>query len=87
MSNRQNSRPKEITKNELPTLYVDGVTIGHRDDGMNYVSLTTNVPHYIIEQVRFIIDDEHLRGMIDVLCRSIDYSPEKTGKKPRRPSK
>jgi len=87
MSTRKNSKPKEIINNDLPTLYVDGMSISHRADGINYVSLTTNIPDYIVEQVRLIIDDEHLRIIIDGLCKILDYFPEKPIKKRRGPSK
>lgn len=87
MSNRKNSRPKEIINNNLPILYVDGISTGHRGDGINYVSLTTNIPDYTIEQVRLTIDDNHLPGIIDALCETINYFPEKPSKKRRGPSK
>ncbi len=87
MSNRKNSKDKEIIRNDLPTLYVDGITASHREDGINYVSLTTNTPDYTVEQVRLMIDDEHLQIMIDILCKIIDYFPEKPSKKRKRPSK
>lgn len=86
MSNRENSKDKEIIKNDLPTIYVDGVGASHREDGINYLSLTTNIPGYTIEQVRLMIDDEHLQTIIGILCRVMDYFPEKPSKKRKRPS-
>lgn len=85
MSNKDTSTPKLIINNDLPTLYVDGLRISHRDDGMNYLSLRTNLPDYNIEQVRLIIDDQHLTSIIDLICEIIEYFPEKPTKKPRRP--
>ena len=87
MSNRKNSRPKEIINNDLPILYVDGAHTGHRGDGINYVSLTTNIPNYTVEQVRLMIDDRHLPHIIDALCQILNYFPEKPSKKRRGPSK
>ena len=87
MSNRKNSKDKEIIRNDLPTLYVDGIAASHREDGINYLSLTTSIPAYTIEQVRLIIDDEHLQTIIRVLCGIMDYFPEKPSKKRKRPSK
>jgi len=87
MSNRKNSTSNDIIRNDLPTLYVDGISASHRDDGINYVRLTTDIPGYIVEQVRLIIDDTHLRGIIDLLCQVLNYFPEKPIKRPRRPKK
>ena len=86
MSNRKNSSLKQIINNDLPILYVDGATTGHREDSINYVSFTLNIPDYTIEQVRLMIADKHLAGIIDVLCRTINYFPEKPSKKRRAPS-
>jgi hypothetical protein len=71
----------------LPTLYVGGINISSRADGINYVSLTTNIPDYVIEQVRLMIADEHLRIMIDGICQILDYFPEEPIKKRRGPLK
>lgn len=75
---------------DLPVLYVDTCATSHSDDGMNYLSFATNTPNTpvgVVEQVRLIIDDKSLQLIIDALCRSIDYFPEKPSKKPRRSSK
>jgi len=88
MSTRQGATPKEIyINNDLPILYVDDVDTRHRDDGMNYLSFTTNLPNLFVEQVRLMIDDEQLHKIIDSLCRYHNYFPERTGRTERGPSK
>ena len=86
MSNRETSMRKVIINNNLPTLYVDGVRISRRKDGMNYLSLRTNLPDCNMEQVRLMIDYEHLTGIIDIICEIIEYFPEKPTKERRRSS-
>lgn len=87
MSNKKASTNKEITRNQLPILYVDGISVNHRDDGITYLSFTTNIPDYSVEQVRLMIDDKHLPQILDLLCDLLDYFPEKPIKKRRLPSK
>jgi len=88
MPTRKKAPPKETyINNDLPILYVDDVDTRHRADGMNYLSFKTNTPDLFVEQVRLIIDDEHLHEIIDDLCQSTDYFPERTSKTKRVPSK
>lgn len=84
MPTRKKATPKETyINNDLPILYVDDVDTRHREDGINYLSFTTNLPDRFVEQVRLIIDDEHLQGIIDDLCLSTNYFPERPSKRKR----
>ena len=84
MPNRKKDTPKETyINNDLPILYVDDVDTRHREDGINYLSFTTNLPDRLVEQVRLIIDDEHLHKIIDDLCLSTDYFPKRPSKRKR----
>ena len=87
MSNREIPTRKVITNENLPTLYIDGIHISHRKDGMNYLSLRTALPDSSIEQVRLMINDHHLISIIDTICRVIEYFPEKHATKRKQPSK
>jgi len=87
---RKATRQEIYFNNDLPILYVDTVAISHRADGFNYLSFATdipNTPYRIVEQVRLVIDDESLHIIIDELCRSTNYFPEKPRKKERGSSK
>ena len=88
MPARKKTTPKETyINNDLPILYVDAVDTRHREDGVNYLSFATNTPDLIVEQVRLIIDDDSLHRIIDDLCQTTNYFPEKPSKKRRGPSK
>jgi len=92
MPTRKKEAPEEAPKefyinNDLPILYVDDFDIRHRTDGMNHLSLTTNLPDQIVEQVRLMIDDEHLHDIIDYLCKSTGHFPKKPSRTKRLPSK
>jgi len=88
MPTRKKATPKEAyINNNLPTLYVDDVDARHREDGMNYLSFTTNLPDVFVEQVRLMIDDEHLHQIIDYLCLTTDYFPKRPRKRKRGSSK
>lgn len=79
---------KEIyINNNLPILYVDDVDTRHREDGINYLSFTTNLPDLVVEQVRLMVDDEHLHYIINDLCQSTNYFPERPSKAGSVPSK
>jgi len=81
MSNKETSTRKLIVNDNLPTLYADSVRISHRNDGMNYLSFRSNLPDYNMEQVRLMICDDDLTRIIDIICKIIDYFPEKPTKK------
>ena len=82
MPTKKEEIPKEIyINNNLPILYVDDVDTRRREDGVNYLSFTTNLPNQIVEQARLMIDDEHLRIIMDYLCNSSNYFPKKPPKK------
>ena len=71
---------KTHINDDLPTLYVDDVATRRRNDGFHYLSFTTNLPHCIVEQVRLMIDEQHLHRIIDDLCQTANYFPAKPAK-------
>jgi len=76
-TNKKAKLKETYYNNNLPTLYVDDVDISRRKDGMNYLSFTTNTPNLIVEQVRLMMDNEDLRYIIDDLCITTNYFPQK----------
>lgn len=68
----------------LPTLFIDGAVVRHRNDGVSFIRLTASLPDVNSEQARIMISDEDLRKIIDALCQSINYYPTKPsgGKRP-----
>lgn len=87
MPAKKKAEPEEIyINNDLPILYVDSIDTRHRKDGFCYLSLATGTPYRIVEQVRLMIDDESLQVIIDDLCQTINYYPEKPSKKRKKGS-
>jgi len=90
MPTRKKASQEVHFNDDLPTLYVDTVATSRRADGLCYLSFATNTPptpYGIAEQVRLVIDDESLRIIIDDLCETTNYFPEKPSQKRRGPSK
>jgi hypothetical protein len=88
MPAKNKAKPIEVYRNDtLPIVFVDAIQIGRRKDGLIYLSFATQIPDYIMEQVRLVVNDESLHMMVDELCQITDYFPEKPAKKTRRPSK
>ncbi len=68
---------KKLRYNEkLPTLYIDGIVLNHREDSMNLIHLVVDLPDAIQEQARIMASDESLKGIVNALCRNIKYYPE-----------
>jgi hypothetical protein len=82
---------QEVYLNDaLPIVYVDACAISRGRGGINFLSFATSTPNTaksIVEQVRLIIDDTSLRIVVDDLCKTIDYYPEKPRKTRKRSSK
>ena len=69
-------RNRKIVLNDtMPTLFVDGMMISTRTDGLHLIRLLTSLPKSIREQVRFIIPDEELKLIVDAICRYLNYTP------------
>jgi hypothetical protein len=72
-------RPREIHSNDnLLTLYLDSASVRRRTDGMYFVSFSAILPNAFSEQVRAIINEKHIRQIIDSFCQSADYYPVKS---------
>ena len=52
-----------IPNDNLPTLYVDGLQVDHRDDGMILFRFTSRLPEGHKEQVRLMISEKDLTNM------------------------
>ena len=77
MPTKPNIVPTTHTNDNLQTLYVDGAEIRKRNDGMHFIRFTADLPEGKFEQFRIIIDEEHLRGILDIMCSVSNYYPEK----------
>ena len=77
MPNEPKVVPTIHTNDNLQTLYVDGAEIHKRTDGMHLIRFTALLPEGAFEQLRIIIDEEHLHKIIDAMCSNSNYYPEK----------
>lgn len=80
---------KEAEKNQVPTipttpsLWADNFQLGTREDGICMLRCLAVIPEGLVEQARLMTSRQHLVGLIDVLCSSLDYYPKK--KKAEKP--
>lgn len=88
MPSKNTPKPKKVYyNNTLPVIFVDSIATVPRKDGLFFLTLGTQLPDSIAEQARFIIDHQSLHMMIDDLCETAEYFPEKPIRKKRQPSK
>ncbi len=71
-----------VTNPGLPTVWVDSMNIYVRQDPpLATLRFSTVMPEAVYEACRVQTSVAHLRAIVDVICRSIDYYPEKRVKK------
>lgn len=83
----KNRRSRELSvtlNNNLPVLHTDGLEIYSRDDKVFFIRFLVNTPAGVIEQCRFMVDQETLNEIIDNLCDSSKYYPDKVTKSKRK---
>ncbi len=66
--------------NNLSTIFVDGLKISSRKDGIHLIQFSTIFPDGIKEQLRVVVPDHSLKEMLDVLCKQTGHYPTKTSK-------
>jgi len=81
MSTKESSTAEEETNlfanDTLPTIWVDGVRVASRADGICAISFDSQLPHGVFEQVRLMTTEKMIKGIVDQLCSSLDYYPDK----------
>jgi hypothetical protein len=81
MPTKQKKVSTTHTNDNLQTLYVDGVEVSKREDGMYFIRFTTDLPAGTFEQFRVIADEDNLHGILDIICQVSDYYPKKSVKR------
>ena len=66
----------------LTTLFVDNLNMTTREDGFTLLRLLASLPEGLVEQGRFMVPQERLKVMIDLMCSQVDYYPVKA--KPKK---
>lgn len=82
MSNEKGSVTSAETTNieingNLATLFVDGVQVAVRRDGVFLLRFTSHLPEAHREQVRMMVTKDSMRQILDVMCRQVGHYPEK----------
>ena len=64
-----------ILKQDLATVFVDNLNISLRGDDFVLLRFLAHLPEGLTEEARFMVHQERLKAMIDVLCSLVDYYP------------
>ena len=65
---------------DVQTLFIDKFVFVKRPDGMLITSGIQGVPGMEIEQLRFLITEDHAKNFLDILAKLLDYYPAKETK-------
>ncbi|HDR15404.1 MAG TPA: hypothetical protein ENN79_08005 [Desulfobacteraceae bacterium] len=63
----------------LKSLWVDNLHVAIREDDVCFLRWSTSLPEGFFEQARLMSGKKQLKEMIDILCFTTDYYPEKEG--------
>lgn len=66
-----------ILRPDVPTIFSEQLRVAHRKDGMFLLSWLQSVPETFIEQARILVTKEHIKLIINSLCETANYYPEK----------
>ena len=87
MADNKDERLVELKTNDgLPTLFIDNLVINTRSDKHYLVRFATELPEGLREQARVLVPEDHLKRMLDVLCKHVGHFPSKPKSKPKRAS-
>ncbi len=69
------------------TVWVDNLHMAKRNDDINCVRLSADLPEGLFEQVRFMTSTKCLEEFVDIICSTINYYPIKKQPEKAKPSK
>ncbi|BDD87986.1 hypothetical protein [Desulfofustis limnaeus] len=70
--------------NSIKTLWVDHTHLSIREDDLCMLRMSATLPEGLFEQAKIMTTKSHLRSLIDVLCKQLEYYPEPKEKKPNK---
>ncbi len=70
-------RPTVALDDTLHTMFIDGLEVSTRKDGVAFLRFTVHLPEGRKEQTRLMVTKEGLRTMANTICRALDYYPTK----------
>ena len=62
---------------DIPTIFIDKFIFTKRSEGTILVSGIQSIPGVEIEQLRFLISEDHAKRLLDSLAKLADYYPVK----------
>ena len=74
---KQESAIEIHTNFDLPSIWVDNLGLGVRDDDVCILRFSTQLPEGHFEQTRVLTKRKNLEVMVDNLCEALDYYPKK----------
>ena len=66
-----------LARPDIQTLFIDKFVFTKRPDRTLIASGIQGVPGMEIEQLRFLITEDHAKNFLDILARLLDYFPVK----------
>lgn len=66
-----------IGRPDVPTLFIDRFMFAKRSDGYIIASGVQDIPNACVEQMRFMITEDHAKCFLDRLANILDYFPMK----------
>ena len=66
-----------IGRPDVPTLFIDRFMFAKRSDGYIIASGVQDIPNDCVEQMRFMITEDHAKCLLDRLANILDYFPMK----------
>lgn len=92
MANKKIAEEVKVLLNaNQPSIFADVVKLFRRSDNKILLSFMQQIPGEIpnIEGARILLEDDHAKQLVDIICRNLDYFPtkEKQNPKKKRPVK
>jgi hypothetical protein len=69
-----------LARPDIQTLFIDKFVFTKRPDRTLIASGIQGVPGMEIEQLRFLITEDHAKNFLDILAKLLDYYPAKEAK-------
>lgn len=81
----ENKVAEKITLNySMNSLWADNFQVGVREDNICLIRFLAALPEQLIEQSRIMTSRQNLMALIDLLCSTLNYYPEKPKKSPKK---
>lgn len=66
----------------MPVLWCDATVFSLRDDGIGLMQFYAITPDASVEVARIQTSRQHVKNMVDLFCKTLDYYPDKLVENP-----